>query len=145
MKVNNEEVRMKNWKRARGARRGARGRMQTRGVRILPDWQQARGTNLKFQIGDFGGWKAPDYWCLRKCLIFRRLGPICTFFDPFLSWKSLISRRLQEFQGKISHEGRRRRAARFGPGPPGWSRVVPGSIFFNAKARDAEAQRGERI
>ena len=66
-----------------------------------PKWRQpavareTRGTNLKFQIGDFREEKAPDFWCLRKHMISRRLGPFSMFFTPFLSQKGLISRRLR--------------------------------------------------
>jgi hypothetical protein len=63
-----------------------------------------RGTNLKFQIGDLRGGKVPDFWCLRKYMMSRRLWAIYAFFDPFLSQKSLISRRLQGFRGKISQQ-----------------------------------------
>jgi hypothetical protein len=59
----------------------------------------ARETNLKFQIGDFRGGKAPDFLCRCKYMISRRLEPFSTFFTPFLSHKGLISRRLRKKQG----------------------------------------------
>jgi hypothetical protein len=66
--------------------------------------RKSRGTNLKFQIGDFRGRKGPDFACLWKHLIFRRLRSFWAFFGLFLSQKGLISRRLQGFRGKISHQ-----------------------------------------
>jgi hypothetical protein len=65
----------------------------------------ARGTNLKFQIGDLRGQKAPSVWRLRKYKISRQLGPFYAFLTPFLSHKDLISRRLQRNRRKISQQG----------------------------------------
>jgi hypothetical protein len=41
-----------------------------------------------------------------KHMISRRLRPFLTLFDPFLSHKALISRRLHPIRIKISREGR---------------------------------------
>jgi hypothetical protein len=45
------------------------------------------------------GARAPMFPC--KHMIFRRLGPFCMFFAPFLSQKGLIFRRLQRKRGLI--------------------------------------------
>jgi hypothetical protein len=47
---------------------------------------------------------------LRKHMIFRRLGPFCPFFAPFLSQKGLISRQLQRKQGLFELRTRAGRA-----------------------------------
>jgi hypothetical protein len=59
----------------------------------------ARGTNLKFQIGDFREGEMPGVLCRCKHMISRRLGLFSTFFSLFLSQKDLISRELQRKQG----------------------------------------------
>jgi hypothetical protein len=46
--------------------------------------------------------KLRDLLCPCKHMISRRLGPLFTFFTPFLSCKGLVSRRLQQNHGLIN-------------------------------------------
>ena len=51
------------------------------------------------RIGDVRAPRPRDCFGACKHLISRRLGPFCMFFSPFLSRKSLISRRLRRNRG----------------------------------------------